>query len=56
MGQQGFGKSRSHTKEQQGQRIVHPNHSQIQVANVERVISKATRDMSLQDYLKNSMI
>ena len=28
MGQQGFGKSRSYTKEQQGQRIVHSNHSQ----------------------------
>lgn len=36
--------------------LVHPNHSQTQIANVERVISKATRDISLQDYLNDSLI
>jgi ABC-2 type transport system permease protein len=36
--------------------LVHPNHSQTQVANLERVISKATRDISLQDYLNDSLV
>lgn len=36
--------------------LVHPNHSQTDIANIERVISKATRDISLQDYLNDSLI
>lgn len=36
--------------------LVHPNHSQTRIANLERVISKATRDISLQDYLNDSLI
>ncbi len=36
--------------------LVHPNHSQTRLANLERVISKATRDISLQDYLNDSLI
>lgn len=35
--------------------VVHPNHNQTEVANVERVISRATRNIAMTDYLNDSM-